>query len=141
MAGTKYQKIQSKLVNLQKQIVDVAGRIVNLETQHASLQRAYKKAEEELERVDKDPLVVSEHAILQYMERVMGYDLNLVRNAIVPPDSAEKMLELGEGTHLVNDVRIVIQGNTVVTVLPKDPLGGVDNSSGRKKGVSWTRYT
>lgn len=66
-------------------------------------------------------MYVSDHAVLRYLERVKGIDVEAVRREIAEAgpivDAAAKIgcdtVKLGNGA------RLKLKGNTVATVLPK----------------------
>jgi hypothetical protein len=62
-------------------------------------------------------LVITEHAQLRYIERVMGVDLGEVNSKITPPGLIDKVQELGNGKFPIGDgARAVIRDNTIVTI-------------------------
>ena len=69
---------------------------------------------------------VSEHALLRYLERSLMLDLPRVKKQIARKVAAG--VALGAKVVVVDGVRFVIRGNTVVTALPKNsvPLGHED---------------
>jgi len=78
--------------------------------------------------VGNPTVVVSEHAILRYFERVLGYDLEEIKMQIVPQQSQQQIAHFGGGTFPVNGhpdsghppFKIRVRNNTVVTVLTED---------------------
>lgn len=63
--------------------------------------------------------VVSEHAMLRYLERVKGVDLNAVRTEILADGRAELIHKL-QSCHLPigNGLRLVVKHRQVVSVVP-----------------------
>lgn len=61
---------------------------------------------------------VSDHAILRYLERVKGVDIEAIRAELTSPIIVTAM-EQGCNTVLRHDCRLKLKGDTVVTVLPK----------------------
>lgn len=65
-----------------------------------------------------DP-VVSEHAIIRWLERVKGIDLNQIRAEILNGRSAQ-IRKLGTcNIKLPNGMKMVVRGHVVVTILDK----------------------
>ena len=68
-------------------------------------------------------IVVSEHALLRYFERILGYDLDILSAALLPPETVARIQQLGSGTYPVTvagqTVRIRVQDRVVTTVLPR----------------------
>jgi hypothetical protein len=63
---------------------------------------------------------VSDHALLRYLERCKGLDVEALREELLPKDQnvIEAMNKLGSGTYPVGTThRIVLKVDTIVTVL------------------------
>lgn len=66
----------------------------------------------------KKPLhTVTDHAVIRYLERVEGVDIDAVRRVI--GHKVDTALELGACAALVGGFRYVIAGGRVVTVHPQ----------------------
>jgi phosphoketolase len=71
--------------------------------------------------IDAGPPVVSEHALLRYLERIEGLDLDAVRARILGADEnmSRALATLGNGTYPVADShRVKVINRVVITVLP-----------------------
>lgn len=73
-----------------------------------------------IQREAERGLVVSEHAVLQYLRRVGGVDVDAVTKAIVPEDVATQIETLGAGRYPVvqsdKTYFLIVRGGKVVTV-------------------------
>lgn len=72
----------------------------------------------QVERLKASELVVTEHAMLRYLQRVEGLDLEALREKILTP-SVEKMVRtLGSGKFpLTPGIKVVAKGNAIVSVI------------------------
>ncbi len=63
-------------------------------------------------------LIVSEHAILRYMERVLKLDIAAFANSILTDEVRKEHKLIGNGTYSVNnsEYQLVIRNNVVVSV-------------------------
>lgn len=61
-------------------------------------------------------IIVSEHAILRYLERVTGIPIEEVKAAILPDGIKKLAMTAGSGKYPVGTHKIVVRGNTVVTI-------------------------
>lgn len=62
---------------------------------------------------------VSDHCCLRYIERVLGIDVEAIRQKIASP-TVEKAIDFGcETVVLGTGQRIILHGDVAVTVLPK----------------------
>lgn len=59
---------------------------------------------------------ISEHAIVRYFERVLGYDLDEIRKTILPDSTLKLAEKLGSGTFPANDFKIKIVDGMVITL-------------------------
>lgn len=61
---------------------------------------------------------VSDHAIVRYLERVKGVDIDALRKEILPPTLNKISQRLGNGFYPVGGThKICVRGGTVVSVL------------------------
>lgn len=88
-------------------------------------QKEHAKAQQQLETVKKDinlatdtEPTVTEHAIIRYLERVMGLDLDNIRNEILSPEVATQIKALGGGKYPIGDGhKAVVKGMAVVSIV------------------------
>ena len=66
-------------------------------------------------KIVKDP-AVSDHALVRYMERVKGFDLEAIRNEILTEDRKQQILA-GAKAIKVGNSKFKIEGNVVVTIV------------------------
>lgn len=65
---------------------------------------------------NQDP-VVSEHALLRFIERIYGVDLDEVRNKILTPTTIKALKVMGSGSFpLEAGGRAVVRGNTIISI-------------------------
>jgi hypothetical protein len=64
-------------------------------------------------------IVISEHAILRYLERVKGVDIEATKREIMPPSAAKAAQALGPGEYQAGTHSIKVKDNVVVTILTK----------------------
>ncbi len=111
------QRLERKRAELSAAAADAAEQ---LRRRHAIEQEAAALAEQR-ERLlaNSEVPVVSEHALLRYLERVKGIDLDAVRSEILAEGRAELIhklqtcsLPLGPG------LRLVVRNRQVVSVVP-----------------------
>lgn len=93
--------------------------------------------------------VVSEHAILRYLERVWGIDMEFVKSMIVPKDVEEVISGMGQAgqfpVHKHPDApqshKVKVVNNVIVTVKAKEcheEGSGNGHSSGRGAHRKWS---
>jgi hypothetical protein len=71
----------------------------------------------------RDLSLVTDHALIRYIERVHGYDLDPIREMILTPNVLA-LAKSGSGAVILGcGARIKIEGGRVVTVLAKGMRG------------------
>jgi hypothetical protein len=92
----------------------------NIQRQYSEKQNAIEKLNLEINKLNfkTDKIKVSEHAILRYLERVKGLDINAIEKEILN----DKVLGLintlgGNGTFPSYNFSVLMKNNTVTTVI------------------------
>lgn len=67
-------------------------------------------------KIPLDP-VVSNHAIIQYVERVLDYSVQEIVETILNPKIIEMIKESGDGHYTNNGFKTVVKNNVVVTII------------------------
>lgn len=112
------KKLQSLLIK-QKSEIDLIKRERQLINERLSVaERNLKNTEEELKKLKTgNKIIVSEHAVLRYLERTMELDLKAVENEILSEEVVSQYRTLGNGKYPVsNGCKAVIKDNVVITV-------------------------
>lgn len=109
---TRLSKAKDHLKALNAEKNDVTSRI-------SQVQSSIKSLEADIERFKKRSkgIVVSEHAMLRYLERVNGIDLKALAEAVLPETGRKVAESLGNGTYPVETHRVKVRDGVVVTVL------------------------
>lgn len=80
-----------------------------------------KNLDKQIEELTEKDLVVSEHAILRYLERKYSLDLEVIRQEIATDTVKDQHKLLGAGKYPIGDgMKAVIKDNTIVSVIGKD---------------------
>lgn len=119
-----------RLKSLQTQLKDAmdafytkrdASRFAVREEREASDKVARIRAE--MDALSKEDIVVTEHAYVRYFERVLGYDLEKVKDEILPKQDRDRLLNsFGTREWRVGEShKVTIRDGRVITVTPPDP--------------------
>lgn len=112
------KKLQSLLIK-QKSEIDLIRRERQLINERLSVaERNLRNTEEELKKLKTgNKIIVSEHAVLRYLERTMELDLKAVENEILSEEVVSQYKTLGNGKYPVsNGCKAVIKDNVVLTI-------------------------
>jgi hypothetical protein len=90
------------------------------EIQHLHSQKKLKlqnleDVQKQIKLLCKEP-IVTEHAILRYLERVGGINTEDVKSKIMPESLVDKIKIVGDGEYPVGDFKIRVRDNQIVTV-------------------------
>lgn len=118
--------IQSRLSNLKSKLETLVAQRNDLNNEIYKAQNDIQKAESEQRRlldVAKTP-IVSEHAIVRYLERVYKMDIETIKNEILLPETITMIQTLRSGK-LHKEIAgikftIVFKEKVVTTILPRD---------------------
>jgi alanyl-tRNA synthetase len=119
--SAEFKRITSQLTKLRKLLEEQLKVSKSAQQAVNATQHKIKQVEKELERLPKEEgVVVSEHAILRYLERVKGLDIS----AIVEELSGQKVKQSVAFAPTCKikraDHTLVVENRVIVTVLPND---------------------
>jgi len=113
---------QNKLKHLESKLSDFNSKydIIKRDYQEKQkeleqIKRQIKNIEQEINKLKNDDLIISEHAILRYIERVLGIDIEEIKHKIVP--NKDTIKNLGNGVFPINNFKIKVKDNVVLTVI------------------------
>lgn len=107
---------------LERRIADLNGEVTELQLKQSVTAKQIMEAKGKCGKLRATlrsktaNLVVSEHAMLRYLERVELVDLQEIAALVLPEDKKETIKTLGSGKYPINDHRVVVVDNVVVTV-------------------------
>lgn len=116
----KYLKTKLEKLNSQREIL-----IKETKQKQNELNKIKKEMESLLNEINRlqsgDDLIFSEHAILRYIERVMGIDLDELKEKILPKNEREKILNVADSMAYKKDnYEIKIIDKTIVTITKRE---------------------
>lgn len=116
-----------QLKQLQTRKYKLEIEVKELEREASESQKACSKARNKLDNIKKEisllkekEVIVTEHAVIRYLERVMGLDIDQVKKEILTTNLKCQlaMLNNGNGKYPIgNGCKAVIKDNTVVSVV------------------------
>ena len=119
----------SQIKSIQVLISKATLEIDNIKEQQKVLQSSMDKKAHQLKKykeellalqMQSDEIIISEHAILRYLERVYKLDITKLYKEIVTPKVHEQIKTFGNGTYSVEVFSIRVVDNVVVTVLAEE---------------------
>ncbi len=120
---------QVELKSLQRRAEESRAIIKTLKDQKRDVEDQLGRENEKLARFQREidrlkkfnnTLIVSEHAILRYLERVQGINIEEIKKKILPVEVETKIRTIGNGSFPAETHRIKVQNGVVVTILTDD---------------------
>jgi len=117
-----------KIKNLQVMITKVKLEIDDLKAQQRLIGESMNKKLSQLQKYEEElssikegskEIIISEHAILRYLERVYKLDTNKLYEEILTEELKCNYSKLGNGSYSIDSCMVKIVDNVVVTVLEK----------------------
>ena len=116
-APSQLDSLNRRLTKVNIQLNELAnGKRVNIDRK--SLVKQKHSLEARIHALTRNGTAVSDHAIVRYMQRVHGIDLDQIKDEIVGHD--HKTLKIPDGHYGVNGHKIRVKGGVVVTVVVRD---------------------
>jgi hypothetical protein len=116
-----------KVKNLQSQLNNLIGDYEALKVEVANKQREVSQKKyaidflkEQISKMNnKKSIKVSEHAILRYLERISGLEIENIEKIILNDDVLDMINKLGgNGTYPNNEFKVVLKNYVVTTIIP-----------------------
>jgi DNA gyrase/topoisomerase IV subunit A len=134
LTGTKIKNQQVLISKVELEKEKLTQEKKALQNEIALKEKQLKKYKDELESLKKNSneVIVSEHAIIRYLQRIYKLDLEKLEDEILTDDIKEKIKMFGSGSYNSDDFGIKVVDNIVVTVFDKID----DNKQAHKKRLS-----
>ena len=110
------KKLKTQMRKLDDEIIDTHSVMTEYQRLYSEQKKERNRINDEIENMKKGELKVTEHAMLRYFERILGFDLEAIEEKILEPIS-EAQKKLGSGTYGCQDFKVVIKENTIITVI------------------------
>lgn len=123
----KIRALRKKVDNLKYKLKEVDENIKKKERSYENVINQKKNLEAELKRTEQilestessDELIVSDHSLIRYLERVKGIDVEALREEIVSDEMRTLYKSLGDGKYPIEQTggRAVIKNGIVVSIV------------------------
>lgn len=118
---------KAKIAKLEKKLVEQNGTLAQNEEEAKKLKLGYRKIKENIGKTKKSmaeelnkSVTVTEHALLRYLERVEGYDLEELANKIVSPEVFDIVsTQTSRGVYEADNYQVCYRGRKIVTITTK----------------------
>lgn len=130
--NNEINKLIEKSDELQAELAKLKSEKLQIRNKSQSVIDQLKNIENKIEelRLSQTEIIISDHAIVRYLERVEGIDMEDVKKKIATEKVTELINKLGNGIFPVNDVfKITVNKKVITTVL----LNGQKTSLSKKQ--------
>lgn len=113
------KKLQSQLAQQQANLDALTLQRRSIDQQITAATKGLQTLRDKVRELEEaaEGLIVTEHAMLRYIERVFGIDLKELEGRILTSRLLEQVSQLGSGKFPIDDgVKAVVKGNKVVTI-------------------------
>ena len=117
---SELKKLQTLKSKLEQELSDIKRQKLMLGEQTTLVSNQLQRVENDIKKLVAsrgDGLIVSEHAMLRYIERVVGIPLEEIKAKIATPNLINTVKTLGNGTYSIDGFKVKIVGGVIVTVL------------------------
>lgn len=116
--STQLQQAQGSLEAVRQEVANARRKE---EAERASLKVIQQRIDVLIKELEESPEPsVTEHAMLRYVERVMGISLEDVEDAILSDATKAAVKFAKSGKHKRNDCTVVFRDNVIVTIHTKE---------------------
>lgn len=116
--GHELKQLQTRLAKAEVERTTARQEVKLAQKRESDLNKLCSDLQQRVKAMQqKEPdVIVSEHALVRYFERVLGYDLDGIRDTIVSEQARIFIDNFGSGKIPSNGFRIVVKDRVVVTV-------------------------
>ena len=113
------KRLQSLLNQLQLDFKTLQESQSRLKMENETKRKQIQEVEEKIQTLkgSHETIIISEHAIIRYLERVYGLDLEKIKEEILPASIAVQAKRIGNGRYGVTGHTVLIKDNVAITVL------------------------
>jgi len=120
MKGNKLKALQVKSKNLNYELNDLNYKLTQLKSRIDYLQGEKDKVDKRISFMTKEP-VVSEHALLRYLERKYDFDVEQIKDEILTKDFKELINSMGDANYTIpgTNLKAIVKSNVIITITPQ----------------------
>lgn len=120
---TELKALQTKLTGIEEQIKLVKVDLKAVNDKIVELERARQSILNEINKLKVKDLIVTEHALLRFLERTYGVDLEQIKRQILTEEMRGRIDSFGNGKFPHPDgYKLVVKDRAIVTIETNDKL-------------------
>jgi hypothetical protein len=117
------KKVKSKIRRASEEAKDLKSNVKLWQQMYSLKISEIQSLTDKLKEMNKGDIKITEHAILRYIERVLGINIEQIEKSILEELDLETIEKIGNGTYPVRDFNVVIKENFIITVIKNEDKG------------------
>lgn len=112
--------LESQLHKAESEVALCKVELLSKQKEYDTLRRNLNSIKEKISKLTSNTeIIISEHALLRYVERVLNIDIEEISNSILTDQFKTLVYTLGDGKiPLNNDFTAIVKDNVVTTIIP-----------------------
>ncbi|MCB1711269.1 MAG: hypothetical protein KDH96_01950 [Candidatus Riesia sp.] len=110
------QGYKTKLKSYEEDLKSLTPKVAKAEANIPGLKKRIEEGEEELAKARIESLVFADHAILRYLERFEGLNLEEVKNRMLSDSDKQRLLEYGKKSSPYLDGQFLTESGLTLTI-------------------------
>jgi hypothetical protein len=116
MADTK--KLYTRKKRLKEELRDISDEKYALTREETLKHQELSKINKKLDKARKGELIITEHAMLRYMERIKNLSIDELKELVVPIETKALIKRFGNGNFPAGGThKVIVRNNTVLTII------------------------
>ena len=110
--------LQTRKKSLEIEIAASLLKLKDVNREHQDKVNKLNAIDKQIKQLHTQDIIISEHAILRYIERAMGLNLEQIKQEILSDKVKAQIFTLGSGKYPIgNKLKAVVKDNTIVTIV------------------------
>lgn len=115
-AGTELKALETRIKTHQADLKMLKDQQAEISKQITAKQQQISAVQGQIDKLKRSDLVLSEHALLRYIERAQLVDVKAIEGQLITPALRLQVQTLGDGEYPVGDLKAVVKQNMIVTI-------------------------
>lgn len=116
--AAELKAMKTQVAKLLAEADELTTKATELTMKASDMRAEAKKLQAKIDNAGQKEIVVSEHAMLRFLERAMGVDLDELSRRVLDDDTRALIDELGDGKYPIDEgLRAIVRNRVVVSVV------------------------
>lgn len=114
----KLKQLQSRKARLEIDAAEAAKDLKSLQKKHQKTSQQLASINKEIAQLQDSEIIISEHAILRYLERSKDISIDTIKNEILSDATKLAIQSMGSGKYPIGKgLKACVKNNTVVSIV------------------------